>query len=106
MRAIVFLLIVGCGGEPHIGKCHPDFGSLGGGDDIKVMGAGFASGLSVRMGGKSARVVSVTDDVIEVQTPPGGSPGPVDVEVVTANGKALLKRAAFRYVEEGQNPVE
>jgi hypothetical protein len=106
MRAIAFLLLAGCGGQPHIEKCHPDFGSVAGGDDIKVLGAGFSAGLTVRMGGKSARVVSVTPEAIEVQTPPNTATGPVDVEVVTSDGTALLKRAAFRYVEEGQNPVE
>ena len=102
---MIFLLLVGCGGAPRIEKCHPDFGSVGGGDDIKVLGAGFGSGLSVKLGGKSARVVSVTSDSIEIQTPPNGSTGPVDVEVVTSDGKALLKRSAFRYIEEGQNPT-
>jgi len=103
---MVFLFLMGCGGGTRIEKCHPDFGSVAGGDDVKVMGSGFAAGLSVRLGGKSARVVSVTSDAIEIQTPPNSSTGPVDVEVVNPNGQALLKRSAFRYFEQGQNPTQ
>jgi len=104
MKAIALLLLVGCGGAPRVEKCHPDFGSLGGGDDIKVMGSGFSTGVTVKVGVKSARVVSVTPDAIEIQTPASNQVGPVDVTVIGADGTALLRRACFRYQEEGQGP--
>src|SRR5574341_2015355 len=104
MRALFLLLVIGCGASPRIERCHPDFGSVAGGDDIKVLGRGFATGLTVRLGGKSARVVSVTADTIEIQTPPTNSPGPADLEVVNPDGTVLLLQSAFRYLEEGQHP--
>jgi hypothetical protein len=100
MRALALLLLVGCGGAPRVERCHPDFGSTVGGDDIKVLGRGFSTGVTVKLGTKAARVVSVTSDTIEIQTPPG-PPGAVDVTVINADGTALLRRSCFRY-QEGQ----
>jgi len=104
MRLLALLLVVGCSSGARVDKCEPDFGSITGGDDMKVVGKGFGPGVSVRVGTKSARVVSVTEDSIEIKTPPSYHSGPVDVLVVNADGMALIRKSCFRYIDERARP--
>jgi IPT/TIG domain-containing protein len=104
MRWIALLLLVGCQSGTHIEKCHPDFGSISGGDDVKVLGSGFATGVTVKLGVKSARVLSVTSDTIEIRTPAADAAGAVDVTVVNSDGTALRLPYGFKYIEEAKGP--
>ena len=105
--AMVLLFAAGCPeGGRRIERCHPDFGSVAGSDDVTLIGRGFQPGLTVKFGRKLARVVSVRQDAVEVKTPPSNEVGRVDVSVIGHDGSALVLRSGFRYVEAGQNPLE
>jgi hypothetical protein len=73
-------------------------------DDIAILGASFATGARLYIGGVDAEgPVSVADDgtriSAKVPAPAGDTPPkvPVDVTVVNPNGVAYVKTAAFTY---------
>ncbi|MBI5549624.1 MAG: IPT/TIG domain-containing protein, partial [Deltaproteobacteria bacterium] len=77
----------------------PATGSVAGGDEVEVSGAGFHNGAEVYFGGRPAthtHVVSIGR--IRVQTPRGDY-GPADVLVKNPDGKRALAPGAFAYSE-------
>lgn len=62
----------------------PSSGPLAGGQLVTILGSGFEAGVtSVRFDGKLATIVDQDDGYLLVATPPGSSPGVVDLEVDT-----------------------
>ncbi len=82
--------------QPIIDDVTPGFGDIDGGDTIAIEGANFSGELEVFVGALPATLVEQTDDVLTVRTP-AGTPGPVDVRVVSLGGEATLVQG-FEYL--------
>ena len=65
---------------------------------VTLNGRWFTQGMGTRVffGTDEASAVQVLDDTTLVATPPAGTPGPVDVRVVSSAGEGVL-RAGFAY---------
>ncbi|MET0406725.1 MAG: IPT/TIG domain-containing protein, partial [Cystobacter sp.] len=75
----------------------PATGSLAGGERVELSGSGFQRGATVRFDGVPATDVRVlSPGRISVRTPPGRF-GTVDVRVDNADGRYVVKPAAFLY---------
>ncbi|MGH9892640.1 MAG: IPT/TIG domain-containing protein [bacterium] len=93
---------------PVISALSPISGSTGGGEKITISGQRFRSvgspengflngkGFNVKIGGISARVIAVGTTWISVITP-SHTLGTVDMRVANADGRAVVKPAAFTY---------
>lgn len=102
MRAQCLLLGVlfgACSNTAKVEKCHPDVGSVGGGEDVRLEGSGFVSGATVSFGRKPAKVGSVQSETIEVKTPSSNQIGPVDIIVTLPDGRTLVLKNGFAYQE-------
>lgn len=75
----------------------PDRGQLAGGTPHRVLGAGFAQGAVVELGGVVAQVTGVTATTIDFVLPPGAAAGPVDV-VVRVGGEEGFLASGLTYV--------
>jgi hypothetical protein len=81
----------------------PNSGSLTGGDSITIFGGGFRSdvGMAVYFGAVRAENVVVRDaETISVTIPPAKAEGKVDLRIVTDDGKEILLKQAFEYVNK------
>ena len=112
--AVVTLLAVGCGGgssapggtdpdpdptPPTLSAITPSAGTVTGGTLVTLSGTGFVTGSSVQITFDGADAVDVTpagDSTCTCRTPSTAGPGPVDVQVTTADGSASLP-GAFTY---------
>ena len=75
----------------------PTQGSILGGATIQISGDGFNESTAVLIGGRAVRGLRVIDgQTMEGVVPPTDEPGEVDVEVVNAFGRKVL-RLAFSY---------
>jgi hypothetical protein len=75
----------------------PSEGSILGGASIRITGDGFNDSTAVLIGGRAVRGLQVIDgQTMEGVVPPTGEAGEVDVEVVNAFGRKVL-RLAFSY---------
>jgi hypothetical protein len=103
---IVAMTIVayGCGSsEFGAESVSPNTGSLTGGDTVQVFGGGFRQdvGMSVYFGAvKAENVVVNSSELITVSTPPAKVEGKVNLRIVTDDGKELLLKDAFAYVNK------
>jgi len=76
-----------------------DVGSDGGGASVTISGERFATGAKVYFGGTQAMNVDVENsDTITATSPNVGSPGTVDVTVVTAAGPSAINEPADEYM--------
>jgi sugar lactone lactonase YvrE len=73
-------------------------GTVDGGTSLTITGDDFAQGVTVRVGGNNAIVVSVSDDrhTVVVTTPPG-TEGAADLVVINPDGQADVLVNAFTY---------
>lgn len=82
---------------------NPGQGRLGGGEEVRIRGSGFDTlgGLEVRINGHPATNVGVIgDDTIVLTTPEGLEAvqnRPVDISILTNNGRSYLLRGAWTY---------
>ena len=75
----------------------PSEGSILGGQTVRITGDGFNEDTAILIGGRAVRGVNVIDgQTVEGVVPPTSEPGEVDVEVVNAFGRKIL-RLAFSY---------
>jgi hypothetical protein len=75
----------------------PAEGSAAGGNQVAILGSGFAAGdTQVHVGTSAAANVQVIGDHLLTFTAPAGNPGRVDVRVKTSRGEATL-RNGYRY---------
>ena len=79
----------------------PPQGLVTGGEPVTLGGTGFSQGSTVVLiGGRAAINVQVVDDgTVQLTTPVGDGPGPVDIHLSNDTGAALLK-GGFLYVEK------
>src|SRR5579863_10369465 len=84
------------GGVLAIKSITPGHGPYGGGTQVAIAGSGFAAGVDITFGGRTAQSVSlVSGSQLSVVTPPG-APGPTDV-VATLNGQTASLDGGFSY---------
>jgi len=85
---------------PMITSISPSAGPLGGGTQVSIAGSGLSSATEpgdVLFGEEpAAAIVSVTDTLLTVTSPPAAAPGTVAISLVTPNG-AVIWENAFDY---------
>jgi hypothetical protein len=104
---IVALLLgatAGCGSHSlAFESVNPAEGRLGGGEEVRIRGAGFEhlANIDVRIGGRMATNVGVVgDDTIVLTSPEGRDDDanhPTDISILTSDGKSIVLRHAFTY---------
>lgn len=94
---------------PILTSIEPSHGRAGGGDLVRLVGAGFAERVAVRFGGELAEVVSVHQagaaSVVDLRTPAHGD-GVVDVELenlgrpdgLPVAGERVVLERAYRFL--------
>ncbi|GAC1592489.1 MAG: hypothetical protein NVS3B21_12190 [Acidimicrobiales bacterium] len=83
---------------PTVSSVSPTTGPSTGGTAVTVTGSGFTGATQVTFGGTSAGTPTVNSDTSLTVTSPPGSPGTVDVSVVTPNGTSARSSAdSFTY---------
>ncbi|PKN55038.1 MAG: hypothetical protein CVU56_23360 [Deltaproteobacteria bacterium HGW-Deltaproteobacteria-14] len=85
------------GEPPIIASVFPSVGDVIGGEDVSVIGSGFAAGARFYFGANEVAVQSVTADTQRVVLTAPHAPGTVKVTVVNPNGLTSSKSDAFVY---------
>lgn len=105
--AALACLAAACAPEPlHL---EPATGDADGGQEVRLVGAGFLGHgpVAVYFGMRSARAVVVEDDRhIAVKTPEAEEFGPTDVRVEFADGTALELPQGFTYEQIDGKPLQ
>jgi hypothetical protein len=106
MVGLVALIAFFCGCEKEFGAdaVLPTSGILTGGETVTISGGGFRRdvGMTVYFGTMKADNVMVRSaEAIVVSTPPAQKEGKVDVRIITDDGKELLLKQAFQYLNKG-----
>jgi hypothetical protein len=84
---------------PAVTGVKPAIGGMAGGTTAFISGSGFTGAKHVYFGGASALFTFHSDNSITATSPPGTSPGTVDITVVTAGGQSAHAKAdQFTYV--------
>jgi len=89
---------------PAVNSISPSSGSTLGGTIVTILGGGFASGVSVAIGGVAATGVSVVGTTSITATTPQHASGTVDV-AVSMNGGTTTLKGAFTYVAPPSGPA-
>lgn len=82
---------------------NPPSGRLGGGEEVRIRGSGFAKlgNLEVRIGGRPATNVGIESDNTIVLTTPEGRESDLnralDISILTSEGRSVILRNAFTY---------
>lgn len=100
---------LGCEKDPGVESLSPATGALTGGDTVQISGGGFRQdvGIAVYFGAvRAENVVVRSSELISVSTPPAKNEGVVDLRIVTDDGKELLLKQAFTYVNKTSGPAE
>ena len=95
--------VFGCSKEYGVESISPATGALTGGDSVTINGGGFRQdvGISVFFGAvRAENVVVRSAEAISVVIPPAKDEGKVDIRIVTDDGKELLLKQAFTYVNK------
>ena len=104
MASLAFLAAVAaCSQELSVSGISPAVGAVGGGDPVEIIGTGFDPnmGVTVYFGNMKVDNVAVKGpDRLMVGIPSQTSPQVVDVRVMTDDGRELVLRKAFRYIEK------
>lgn len=89
---------------------NPTSGRPGGGEEVRIRGSGFKAlgNIDIRIGGHPATNIAISDDETIVLTTPEGREAdqghPLDVYLMTADGKSYVFRGAFTYRRVGNDP--
>jgi len=105
---LVAALAWACKSEFGAKRVSPAIGVLAGGEPVEILGSGFdpSMGITVYFGTvKSDNVVVRGSDKLTVTTPSSPEPKAVDVRITTDDGKELLMRNAFTYVEKASMDI-
>ena len=78
----------------------PEYGTTAGGQSVTIAGGPFDDTVSVRFGGVSATIDSVTSTEVHAHTPAYSTEGSVDVSVTTDSGTGGLT-GGFYYILDG-----
>jgi hypothetical protein len=89
------------GSGPRITSIDPPSAPLGWSGQITIRGSHFASNAALTFAGVPLAALYdyevVSDRAITVYLPPATDPGPVDVQVTSANGQTATRARAFEY---------
>ena len=101
---VLMVALCGCDKTLAIKDISPKTGNVAGGEPLEIIGTGFNNnmGISVYVGGNKADNVSIqgTEKLI-ISTPPGNTPGPVDIRITFDDGTDdFLISKGFTYVKE------
>ncbi|WP_051416852.1 MULTISPECIES: IPT/TIG domain-containing protein [Paenibacillus] len=83
---------------PVISKVTPNEGPLAGNNEVTIQGNYFLTGAQVKMGEKTADVISITPTKIVVKAPATSIPETVAVEVTNSDGLSAKLDAAYSYI--------
>lgn len=99
--AMVLGWAVGCSRTgTRLERVDPPFGSVGGNDDVVLVGAGFTGGITVQFLKRPAKSVVVeSPERVRVKTPPGPE-GPADVVLTDESGRSFVLPSGFTYRKE------
>ncbi len=75
----------------------PAEGAMAGGTWVTLLGTGFVPGCRLTFGGVAAQDVTVLNGATVTAYTPEGSPGPVDVAVITPTGESWTLEDGFAY---------
>ncbi len=108
ITAVIFVVlalafVTGCDNKFGITDITPRSGMLAGGESVQILGSGFEQnmGIAVYFGNqKSDNVVVKSSKELVVTTPSADKAVQVDVRILTDNGKQLVVKRGFRYVQE------
>jgi hypothetical protein len=70
---------------------------LSGGTQIPITGTNFASGATVKVGGRPASTVFVSSTQVRATTPTGAAIGPTSVQLINPNGLTATRGNGFTY---------
>jgi hypothetical protein len=106
MVGVVALIAFVCGCEKEFGaeSVLPTTGILTGGETVTISGGGFRRdiGMTVYFGSLKAENVMVRSaETIVVTTPPAKNEGKVDIRIITDDGRELLLKQSFHYLNKG-----
>ena len=90
------------GGEMAILDVQPRAGSTAGEQPVRILGKNFRQdiGYTVYFGNKKSEQLALRNpETIEVLTPPGMDPGPVDIMIRADNGNAFKITGAYEFKE-------
>ena len=97
-------VIWGCEKEFGAESVLPVTGILTGGETVTINGGGFRRdvGMTVYFGTfKADNVMVRSAEAIVVTTPPAKREGKVDIRIITDDGRELLLKQAFQYLNKG-----
>jgi hypothetical protein len=104
--ALTLLGCAACSNELKVSEVDPPQGTYTGGEEVVIKGNGFQpgrAGVTVKFGRREAQSVAVeSGDKIKVQTPAGDKNTTVDVSLIFDDGKALLLKNGFHYIDNQQ----
>jgi hypothetical protein len=108
LRVVCVVLTVavawGCEKEFGADGVLPGTGIMTGGETVTISGGGFRRdvGMTVYFGtAKADNVMVRSAEAIVVSTPPAKREGKVDIRIVTDDGRELLLKQAFQYMNKG-----
>ena len=83
---------------------YPISGSVSGGTEVAVGGAGFREGTTVTFGGMPATRVRVTSSHVMFAIAPAHAAGEVDVVVANPDGRSASPPMRYRYLDGTEGP--
>jgi hypothetical protein len=106
VMCVVLTVAVAWGCEKEFGAdgVLPGTGIMTGGETVTISGGGFRRdvGMTVYFGtAKADNVMVRSAEAIVVSTPPAKREGKVDIRLVTDDGRELLLKQAFQYMNKG-----
>jgi len=98
----VLVVAVGCETGVKVTSVTPDYGTVGGGEDVVIKGTGFKAGVQVKFCKAEAKnVVILGDNQLKV-TSPANQKGACELTITFDDGRAYKVAAAFRYMEPSE----
>ncbi len=100
----LFGLLAACeqkGAALRIDRVDPPSGSIGGGEQVTITGAGFQPGktqVEVRFGRRKSEQVTIASPTQITAVTPAGERGPVDVSLMFDNGAPFKIAEGFKYI--------
>lgn len=84
--------------DPIITSIDPNYGPLAGGNEVKISGNYFLTGVQVKFGDQPATVVSVAPKLIVVKAPASAVAESVDVKVINPDATEVTVEKGYTYV--------
>ncbi len=103
VAALAFAWVAaGCESGVKITSISPDYGTVAGGEDVLLKGAGFKAGVQVKFCKAEAKTAILLGDTQIKVTSPANSKGTCDVTLSFDDGRGYTVKGAFRYMEPSE----